>query len=239
MLHTIQIDNAVIMAAGFSSRFQPLSLKAPKCLWPVKGEILIERQIRQLKKSGIHDIYIVTGYKREQFDYLRDKFQVQLIENSDYQTRNNHSSIWAARNVLANTYICSSDNYFPQNVFRKHDAGPYYSALYSVGSTDEYCLSTDANGRIRDVTIGGSNAWYMLGHVLFDEEFSGQFLRILSDEYPLEITMPKLWEQIYMEHLDELALYIRKFPPNQILEFDSVQELAQFDSSYRDLSKYL
>ena len=41
--------NAVIMAAGMSTRFAPLSYEKPKGLWKVKGEILIEREIRQLK----------------------------------------------------------------------------------------------------------------------------------------------------------------------------------------------
>lgn len=47
------VDNAVIMAAGTSSRFAPLSYEKPKALINVKGEILIERQIKQLYDVGI------------------------------------------------------------------------------------------------------------------------------------------------------------------------------------------
>ena len=43
-----RVDNAVIMAAGTSSRFAPLSYERPKALTEVKGEVLIERQIRQI-----------------------------------------------------------------------------------------------------------------------------------------------------------------------------------------------
>ena len=101
------VNNAVIMAAGTSSRFAPLSYEKPKALIEVKGEVLIERQIRQLKDSGIKEIYIVTGYMAEQFDYLKDKYGVCLIHNPFYLSRNNNSSIWVARNVIKNTYICS------------------------------------------------------------------------------------------------------------------------------------
>ena len=45
-----KVDNAVIMAAGISSRFAPLSYEKPKALIPVKGEVLIERQINQIKR---------------------------------------------------------------------------------------------------------------------------------------------------------------------------------------------
>ena len=78
------VKNAVIMAAGTSSRFAPISIERPKALINVKGEILIERQIKQLKESGIYDISIVVGYKHESFSYLKDKFNVKLIDNPYY-----------------------------------------------------------------------------------------------------------------------------------------------------------
>ena len=59
------VDNAVILAAGTSSRFAPLSYEKPKGLITVRGEVLIERQIRQLKEAGIQEILIVVGYQKE------------------------------------------------------------------------------------------------------------------------------------------------------------------------------
>ena len=108
----IKVDNAIIMAAGSSSRFAPLSFEKHKAMTVVRGEVLIERQIQQLKAVGIPEIIIVTGYKAEQFEYLVHKYGVNLIHNPDYLTRNNNSSIWAVRNMLKNSYICSADNYF-------------------------------------------------------------------------------------------------------------------------------
>ena len=83
--------NAVIMAAGMSTRFAPLSYEKPKGLWKVKGEILIEREIRQLKEAGITDITVVVGYKKEQFFYLEEKFGVEIVVNEDYYRYNNSS----------------------------------------------------------------------------------------------------------------------------------------------------
>ena len=62
--------NAIIMAAGTSSRFVPLSTERPKGLIEVKGDILIERQIKQLQEAGITDITIVVGYKAEMFAFF-------------------------------------------------------------------------------------------------------------------------------------------------------------------------
>ena len=138
-------DNAVIMAAGLSSRFAPLSYEKPKALIPVRGEVLIERQIRQLREAGIPEIYVVTGYKGEQFRYLEKKWKVKLIDNPEYLERNNNGSIYAARKVLKNSYLCSADNYFTENPFTSEAEDSYYAevaptvdyAFCSFDGTDE------------------------------------------------------------------------------------------------------
>ncbi len=227
-----KVDNAVIMAAGTSSRFAPLSYEIPKALIPVKGEILIERQIRQLKEAGVEDIYIVTGYKAEMFAYLKDKFGVKLIHNPEYLTRNNNGSIWAVRDILKNTYICSADNYFEENPFEAQVSDCYYAAVYADGPTKEWCMEYDSEGTVTKVTVGGENAWYMLGHTFWDEAFSKGFLEILEREYNLPETVDLLWESIYMSHLDTLKMKVRKYADNIVFEFDTLDELREFDASY-------
>lgn len=229
-----KVDNAIIMAAGTSSRFVPLSYELPKALITVKGEVLIERQIRQLKEAGINEIVVVTGYKKELFYYLKEKYNVIIIENDDYDKRNNNSSIYVAKKFLKNTYICSADNYFPINPFKSTVKFSFYSALFSKNHTDEWCIHTDNNGYIDDVTIGGSNSWYMIGHVFWSNEFSNKFVKILEDVYDMPETKDKLWETIYLEHLDTLKLKIQKYQEGYIFEFDSLDELRKFDTSYID-----
>ena len=226
------VDNAIIMCAGTSSRFAPLSYEKPKALTVVKGEVLLERQIRQLKEAGVPEIILVLGYKKEQFYYLKEEFGVILIENTEYLSRNNNSSIWAARDYLKNSYICSADNYFSVNPFESRVDGAYYAAVYADGETNEWCLTEDADGYIDSVTIGGKNAWYMMGHAFWTEDFSREFLGILSQIYDLPETAGMLWEAIYMRYLDRLKLKIRRYPSDAIYEFDSLDDLRQFDESY-------
>ena len=229
-----KVDNAVIMAAGTASRFAPLSHERPKALIEVKGEVLIERQIRQLREAGIEQIIVVVGYMKEQFRYLEEKFGVILVENNDYLTRNNNASIYVVKDYLRNTYICSSDNYFAQNPFEAEVDDSYYAALYAQGQTQEWCMTEDAQGYIDSVQVGGSNAWYMLGHTFWNEEFSRSFVEILLAEYDLPETADKLWESIYMDHLDRLKMKIRRYSDDVIFEFDTLDELRVFDSSYVD-----
>lgn len=121
-LEPYKVDNAIIMAAGLSSRFAPISYEKPKGLLTVRGEILIERQIRQLQAAGINNITIVVGYKKESFFYLEDKFNVRLVINPHYADRNNNESLYLVRERLGNTYICSSDDYFEES-FRESCLG--------------------------------------------------------------------------------------------------------------------
>ena len=226
------VDNAIIMAAGTSSRFAPLSYERPKALIEVRGEVLIERQIRQLQQAGVSSIYIVTGYKAEQFAYLRDKFGVQLVHNDAYLTRNNHSSIYAVKDVLASSYICSADNYFAENPFEAQVEDSYYAALFAPGPTKEWCMTADETGTVIDVRVGGEDAWYMLGHAFWSVDFTRRFLPILEEMYHQPGTVDMFWESIYMEHLDQLKLKLRKYPDGVIFEFDSLDELREFDASY-------
>ncbi len=228
-LEPYKVHNAIIMAAGFSSRFSPISYEKPKGLIKVRGEVLIERQIKQLHEAGIDNITVVVGYKQEQFFYLEDSFNVKIKTNSEYSTRNNNSSIKAVSNQLSNTYICSSDNYFDKNPFEQYVWKAYYSAQYHTGHTKEWCISYGAHNRITKVTIGGNDSWYMIGHVYFDKEFSKRFMQILNEEYDLVQTAGKLWEDIFIEHIDELDMQIRKYDPPIIHEFDSIDELREFD----------
>ena len=103
-LKPYKVDNAIIMATGFSARCMPLSKVMPKGLFLVKGESLMEREIRQLIDAGIREIIVVTGYLHEKFDFLADKYGVKLIYNEDYDKYNNMSSLYAAG--LSEKLVC-------------------------------------------------------------------------------------------------------------------------------------
>lgn len=227
-----KVDNAVIMAAGTASRFAPISHERPKALIEVKGEVLIERQIRQLREAGVPEIYIVTGYMAESFAYLEEKLGVHLVHNPDYNTRNNNASINAVKHILGNTYICSADNYFGENPFESEVSDCYYAAVYADGPTKEWCMEYAEDGTITNVTVGGADAWYMLGHTFWSKDFSLEFVRILEAEYDLPETADLLWESIYMKHMDTLSMKIRKYDEGVVFEFDTLDELREFDTTY-------
>ena len=126
LLDERQPKNAIILAAGFGMRMVPINHETPKAFLEVNGEKLIERQIRQLHATGIHEIYIVVGFMKEKFEYLMDKYNVELIVNSEYATKNNIHSLYRALNHLHNTYIVPCDVWCDRNPFSRHELYSWY-----------------------------------------------------------------------------------------------------------------
>ena len=233
-LKPYRVDNAVIMAAGLSERFAPISYERPKGTLRVRGEILSERQICQLHEAGITDVTMVVGYEKEYFFHLAEQLGVTIVVNDAYPTRNNNSSLWRVRKRLGSTYICSSNDYFTSNPFEPYVYRACYSAQYVEGPTQERCISTGPGGRITGATIGGRDAWIMLGHAYFDRAFSAAFTRILEEVYDPPRTAPLLRESIYLDHIKELDMVIRRYPAGVINEFDSVDEIRGFDPMFME-----
>lgn len=91
------MKNAIILSACKSNRFARFVYEKPKGLFKVKGEILIERQIEQLREAGINDIYVVVGYMKEKFFYLEQKYGVHLVVNNTFSKNGNVLSLYVVR----------------------------------------------------------------------------------------------------------------------------------------------
>ena len=235
ILKPYKVDNAIIMAAGYSARCMPLSNVLPKGLFRVKGEILIEREIRQLQEAGVKEIIIVTGFMQEKFQYLRDKYGAILIHNDDYDKYNNIASLYKAQNYMKNSYILCSDNYYADNVFHKYVYSPYYSCVYSEEYCDEYCvLEEDKDGYITSIKRGGAKAWYTIGDCFFDRKFSDTFVKYMNEEWNDMNTRNMLMDDFHIQHIDELKLKKVEREKNKVLEFDTLEEFKQFDNSFEE-----
>lgn len=65
---------AIILAGGRGKRLRPITDYVPKPLVPIKNTPIIEWQLKYLKKFGVSEVIICTGYKQEMIeDYLKIK----------------------------------------------------------------------------------------------------------------------------------------------------------------------
>lgn len=253
-LKPFRVDHAVIFAAGFGSRFVPLTYDTPKGLLKVHGIPMIERQILQLHEAGIRNITIAVGYLKEKFEYLIDKYEVDLIFNPEYAVKNNLSTLWHTRHLFygKNTYLLSSDNWLRNNMFHLYEPGSWYSCVFSEGKTREWCLSLTKKGYIKDIEIGGEAAYYMYGPAYLSREFSKHFIPLAELYYQRADTENYYWESILIDLYRKKVrtpangsfsasslLYANKQPPNQVYEFENLEELRAFDHYYRTRSDSL
>lgn len=265
-MEPFKVDGAVIIAAGFGSRFVPLTFETPKGLLEVFGERMIERQIRQLHEVGIHNITIVVGYLKEKFEYLIDKYDVKLLYNPEYSNKNTLTTVYRARKVLEgkNMYLLSSDNWMRENMYHTYECGAWYSSVYKEGDTSEWSLSYNKKGRIQNVEIGGHDCYVMYGPVYMSSQWLAAFLPILEVYYTLPGTEQFYWENVMMELLNSAArkrikeagitsiggqsadevlslaehmeMDINRQPSDQVYEFENLEELRVFDESYQNHS---
>lgn len=233
-LEEYRVNNAIIMAAGYSARCMPLSNVMPKGLFRIKGEIMIEREIEQLIEAGVTEIIVVTGFMSEKFEYLKEKYGVILVHNADYDKYNNMASLYAAREYINRSYILCSDNYYEENVFHKYLYDSYYSCVYSEKYCDEFCVQeVDENGYILSIHRGGARAWYTIGDCFFNGEFSENFCRFMNDEWDNLQTRNMLMDDFHIKHIKDLPLKKVERPVTMVLEFDTLEEIREFDGSFQ------
>lgn len=111
---------AVILAAGLGSRLRPITNEVPKCMVPVNGIRIIDKQISNLVKNGIKDIYVVDGYKAEVLgEHLRKNYPfVHIVSNPRYAETNNMYSLYLTKDFVEGEefLLMNADVYYDTNI---------------------------------------------------------------------------------------------------------------------------
>ena len=107
------IDKALILAAGKGTRMWPLTDKTPKPLLPLGGEPIIQRQIKQLKKNGVKEVYVLIGYQMKEIsDFLGNGkeygVKIEYIVQ-DRQEGTGHAVLQAEGRIDGNFYCINGD----------------------------------------------------------------------------------------------------------------------------------
>ena len=223
--------NAIILAAGFGMRMVPINLSSPKALVEVNGEALIERIIKQLHEVGVSEIIVVVGFMKEQFDYLTDKYGVELVVNSDYATTNNLISLGKVVDRISNSYIIPSDIWCEKNPFDTCEMYSWYMISDATSSDSDYRVNRKKElVKVEDGT--GGNAMFGIAYISAgDSAIIRQRLKELVESGKHD---DSFWETVLCDD-DKMIIPAKVVDSSKTVEINTYEDLRELDAYSKHL----
>lgn len=232
-----QVKRAIIMAAGTGNRMQPVTFHTPKPLVKVNGVRMIDTVIKGLHVNGIHEIYVVVGYLKDQFKCLEREYEgLRLIENPYYDTCNNISSLYVAREHLEDVIILDGD----QIIYNSEILAPEfehsgYNGVWAEEETQEWLMSVKDGIVTGCSRTGGKQGWQLYSISRWSAEDGIKLRKHLELEFEEKKNSQIYWDDVAMFcHFEEYTLGVREMKATDIIEIDDFEELVKVDPSYRE-----
>jgi len=171
---------ALIIAAGLGSRLKKHTENIPKCMLDFGGKTLLERQLEAYRNSGIEEISLIRGYKKEKIKYKG----IQYFENTDYQNNNILNSIFYAEKFInGNIIISYSDILFDASVVQRAiDSNHDISVVVDIDWRGYYVGRKDHPiSEAENVIFNSNNEVEKIGKInTGKEEVHGEFIGMIK-----------------------------------------------------------
>ena len=146
------VTTAVIMAAGLGSRFGKMTETMPKGFIEVGGQSMVVRSIETLIACGIKRIIIGTGYKKEAYEALVEKYpQIVCVFSPRYAQTNSMYTLWNCREAIGDDdfILLESDIIYSKNAITELQTNEHPDIMLITPVTkfqDQYYVEYNENG---------------------------------------------------------------------------------------------
>lgn len=217
--------NAIILAAGNSSRMYESGGNLPKGLLPILGIPNIERTILMLHMIDIYEIIIAVPFQSSHFDYLIEKYSCTIIHVPS-ENKNTLTSMNYLLEYIEDSFIIEGDVVCSKNVFRTFEYSTYYVMRYSRPECDEWNVVTDSYGNIIRFEIGTHLTPAIFG-ISFWSQKDCQLLKThlrlqLQNGHANEVDF--FWDNNISELLGEICMKTYEIDSNTAYEMNTMSE---------------
>lgn len=230
-----EVKRAIIVAAGKGKRMQPLTFETPKPLIEVNGVRMIDTVIGALHANGIYEIYVVAGYLKEKFCCLEKEYPgVVLIENPYYDSCNNISSLYVAREMIGEAMILDADQMiYNEKILSRFFERSGYNCVWTGRETKEWLLTVE-NGIVSHCSrTGGKNGFQLYSISRWTAQDGERLRKHIETEFEEKNNKQIYWDDIALFcYPEQYRLGVYEMKEGDVVEIDDIRELAAIDTAY-------
>ncbi|MCX7918912.1 MAG: sugar phosphate nucleotidyltransferase [bacterium] len=172
------VNQAIIMAAGKSTRTYPLTLTKPKPLLPIANKPILEHTLNQFV-GLVEEVIIIVGYRKEMIqNYFGSSYQgmkLRYVEQKE-QLGTGHAAMQGAPFIHDRFILTNGDDLFSRKDIERCLQYPYATLGKEVANPEKYGIFEVDNGKLIKVVEKSNNppskianiGFYVLDRKIFE-----------------------------------------------------------------------
>lgn len=227
------IRTAVIMAAGMGTRFGKYTELVPKGFVEVNGIPMVVQSIETLISCGIERIIIGTGYRKEVYEALCEKYpEVICCHSPRYAETNCLYTLWNCRELIGDEdfLMLDSDLIYEPKAITALMASKYPSAILTTPVTkfqDSYFVEEDKRHRFVKWSKNYEEL-HACGELIGIHKLSNKFFKAVCREFEADLTQNEKssYEPFFQKVSNTICpIYILKINSLEWYEIDDESDL--------------
>lgn len=221
------------MAAGLGTRFGKYTELVPKGFVEYKGKAMVLRSIDTLIDCGMERIIIGTGWHKETYEALMEKYpQIECVYSPRYAETNSMYTLFNCREVIGDDdfILLESDIIFEKKAIASLMESSFDSAMLVTPVfkfQDQYYVQMNEKCELINCSTDKEKI-QVSGELVGAHKISNRFYKIMIDEYEKIVAeKPKLGYEFQLLDVSQriTPMYVLKLENLQWYEIDDEQDL--------------